>query len=245
MSWMNFSAQVGLALFFGGLIGLERQWRQRSTGLRTNGLVAVGAAMFVIMGGLLGGHDGQVHVAAYVVSGIGFLGGGVILKEGANVRGVNTAATLWCTAAIGTLVGSGHILFAALGTAGVLVANLILRPIARLINQTPVSTEGSEIIYHVHCSCRTPREAHIRALLLQAVGPTPLQLLTLQSKDQEGGDYVDVSAKLKTIGRKDDVLEQIVTRLSLEAAVTSISWHVASMIDTEEAEITTDSGAHS
>jgi putative Mg2+ transporter-C (MgtC) family protein len=82
-------------------------------------------------------------------------------------------------------------------------------------------------------------------LLLQAVGPTPLQLLTLQSKDQEGGDYVDVSAKLKTIGRKDDVLEQIVTRLSLEAAVTSISWHVASMIDTEEAEITTDSGAHS
>jgi len=64
MSWVNFSAQVGLALFFGGLIGLERQWRQRSTGLRTNGLVAVGAAMFVIMGGLLGGHDGQVHTAA-------------------------------------------------------------------------------------------------------------------------------------------------------------------------------------
>ena len=93
MSWLSFSVQVGLALFFGGLIGLERQWRQRSTGLRTNGLVAVGAAMFVIMGGLLGGHDGQVHVAAYVVSGIGFLGGGVILKEGANVRGVNTAAT--------------------------------------------------------------------------------------------------------------------------------------------------------
>jgi putative Mg2+ transporter-C (MgtC) family protein len=76
MSWLSFSAQVGLALLFGGLIGLERQWRQRSTGLRTNSLVAVGAAMFVIMGGLLGGHDGQVHVAAYVVSGIGFLGAG-------------------------------------------------------------------------------------------------------------------------------------------------------------------------
>jgi putative Mg2+ transporter-C (MgtC) family protein len=104
MNWLGLSMEVGLALFFGGLIGLERQWRQRTTGLRTNGLVAVGAAMFVMMGGLVGGHDGQVRVAAYVVSGIGFLGGGVILKEGASVRGVNTAATLWCTAAIGTLV---------------------------------------------------------------------------------------------------------------------------------------------
>ena len=244
MSWVSFSAQVGLALFFGGLIGLERQWRQRSTGLRTNGLVAVGAAMFVIMGGLLGGHDGQVHVAAYVVSGIGFLGGGVILKEGANVRGVNTAATLWCTAAIGTLVGSGQIRFAALGTAGVLVANLILRPVARLINRTPLTNEGSEILYHLHCTCRTRREAHIRALLLQAVEPMPLQLLTLQSKDQEGADYVEVSAKLKTVGRKDEYLEQIVTRLSLEADVTSISWHLISMIDTEEADLENDAEAH-
>ena len=72
----------------------------------------------------------------------------------------------------------------------------------------------------------------------------PLQLLTLQSKDQEGADYVDVSAKLRSVGRKDDYLEQIVTRLSLEADVTSISWHVISMIDTEEAEATSDAGAH-
>ena len=73
INWWSLSAEVDLALFFGGLIGLERQWRERSTGLRTNGLVAVGAARFVIMGGLLGGHDSQVHVAAYLVSGIGFL----------------------------------------------------------------------------------------------------------------------------------------------------------------------------
>ena len=93
---------------------------------------------------------------------------------------------------------------------------------------------------HLRCICRALREAHIRARLLQAVGPTPLQFLTLQSKDQEGSDYVDVSAKLRTVGRKDDQLEQIVTRLSLESDVTSISWHVASMIDTEEAELPSD-----
>ena len=74
------------------------------TGLRTNGLVAVGSAMFVMMGGLIAGDGSQGRVASYVVSGIGFLGGGVILKDGFNIRGINTAATLWCTAAVGTMV---------------------------------------------------------------------------------------------------------------------------------------------
>src|SRR3977135_3880 len=104
------------ALLIGGLIGLERQWRQRMTGLRTNGLVAVGSAMFVMMGGLTTGDGSQGRVAAYVVSGIGFLGGGVILKDGFNIRGMNTAATLWCTAAVGTLAGLGYLGLAAIGT---------------------------------------------------------------------------------------------------------------------------------
>jgi putative Mg2+ transporter-C (MgtC) family protein len=122
------------ALLLGGVIGLERQWRQRMTGLRTNGLVAVGSAMFVMMGGLIVGDGSQGRVAAYVVSGIGFLGGGVILKDGFNIRGLNTAATLWCTAAVGTLAGLGRFDFAVLGALGVLSANLILRPIAHLVN---------------------------------------------------------------------------------------------------------------
>src|SRR5579863_5302098 len=135
------------ALLLGGAIGLERQWRQRMTGLRTNGLVAVGSAMFVMMGGLIAGGATQGQVAAYVVSGIGFLCGGVILKDGFNIRGLNTAATLWCTAAVGTLAGLGHPGFAAMGTVGVLAANLVLRPIAHRINRTPVEKEEHEILY--------------------------------------------------------------------------------------------------
>ena len=83
------------AFILGGLIGLERQYRQRTAGLRTNILVAVGAAIFVDAGNRLTGHDGAVHIMAYVVSGIGFLGAGVIMREEGNVRGINTAATLW------------------------------------------------------------------------------------------------------------------------------------------------------
>lgn len=80
--------------------GIERQ---RTAELRTNALVAMGLAMFVMMGWVIAGANGQSRVTAYIVSGIGFIGGGVILKEGFSIRGLNTAATLWCTAAIGTL----------------------------------------------------------------------------------------------------------------------------------------------
>jgi putative Mg2+ transporter-C (MgtC) family protein len=97
-------------------------------GLRTNALVASGAAMFVMMGGLIACDGSQGRIAAYVMSGIGFLGGGVILKDGMTTRGLNTAATLWCTAAIGTLSGLGTARFSLVGTLGIIGANILLRP---------------------------------------------------------------------------------------------------------------------
>jgi putative Mg2+ transporter-C (MgtC) family protein len=90
------------AFVLGTLIGAERQYRQRTAGLRTNVLVAVGAAAFVDLAMHLDGADGAVRVIAYVVSGIGFLGAGVIMKQGMDVRGLNTAATLWASAAVGS-----------------------------------------------------------------------------------------------------------------------------------------------
>jgi putative Mg2+ transporter-C (MgtC) family protein len=240
MNWMDFAIRMFAALLLGGAIGLERQWRQRTTGLRTNGLVAVGAAMFIMMGGLIAGGDSQGRVASYVVSGIGFLGGGVILKDGFNLRGMNTAATLWCTAAVGTLAGLGHIGLAAMGTAGVLAANLILRPVAFLINRTPVEKkEEHEILYRLRCTCRTADEANIRTMLIQNVGRSPLTLVALHSLDDELLARVNVKAYMKSIGPKEEALEQIVTRLSLEAGVTAISWEVAAAVDVEDASITT------
>ena len=97
---------IGSAFVLGGAIGLERQFRQRTAGLRTNTLVAVGAAVFVDMAMRLAGHEGAVRVVAYVVSGIGFLGAGVIMKDGAQVSGLNTAATLWGSAAVGACAGA-------------------------------------------------------------------------------------------------------------------------------------------
>jgi putative Mg2+ transporter-C (MgtC) family protein len=239
MNWIDFGIRILAALFLGGVIGLERQWRQRMTGLRTNGLVAAGSAMFVMMGGLIAGDGNQGRVAAYVVSGIGFLGGGVILKDGFNIRGLNTAATLWCTAAVGTLAGLGYFGFAAMGALGVLSANLILRPLAHLINRAPAQKEEHEILYRVRCTCRTADEAHIRALLIQNAGRTDLTLMALQSLDEEVLSRVNVKAYLKSIGPKEQAIEQIVTRLSLEPGVTAISWEVAAAVDAEEASLST------
>ena len=105
MDWKVFLLRVTVALVLGALIGAERQLRQRLTGLRTNALVSTGACLFVLMTQAVPGMAATdaSRIAAYVVSGIGFLGGGVIMRDGLNVRGLNTAATLWCTAAVGVL----------------------------------------------------------------------------------------------------------------------------------------------
>lgn len=234
---MDFAIRIFAALFLGAVIGLERQWRQRMTGLRTNGLVAVGAAMFVMMGGLIAGDGSQGRVAAYVVSGIGFLGGGVILKDGFNISGMNTAATLWCTAAVGTLAGLGRLEFAAIGALSVLSANVVLRPVAHLINRSPVQTQDHEILYRLRCTCRTADEANVRTILIQDAGRTQLTLIALHSIDDELLARVNVKAYLKAIGRKEEALEQIVTRLGLEAGVTAVSWEVVAAVDAEDGSI--------
>src|SRR6476661_10203239 len=97
---------LAVAFVLGTLIGAERQYRQRSAGLRTNVLVAVGAAAFVDLANHLTGSEGSVRVIAYVVSGIGFLGARGIIKKGMNIRGLNTAATLWASAAVGCCAGA-------------------------------------------------------------------------------------------------------------------------------------------
>ena len=232
MAWYVFAIRLIVALVLGALIGAERQWRQRTAGLRTNCLVAVGSAMFVMMGGLIS-LDGQGRVAAYVVSGIGFLGGGVILKDGFSIRGLNTAATLWCTAAIGTLAGLGYTTLSFSGTGAILAANLALRPLAQHINRTPVQAPEEVVLYLFECVCRTSDEGHMRALLLENISRTHLLLYALYSEDEETNS-VRVRAQVKSVGRKDDLLEQIVTRLSLEPSVTTIRWEIVSALDGEE-----------
>jgi putative Mg2+ transporter-C (MgtC) family protein len=222
---------LGVATLLGAVIGFERQWRQRMAGLRTNTLVAIGAASFVIFSGLFPGDDSPTRVAAQVVSGIGFLGAGIIFREGLQVTGLNTAATLWCSAAVGLLSGSGHSLHAALATGFVVLVNLILRPLVRIINRQPFSQVETDFHYRVRVVCRNPEEAHVRALLLQSTSNGQLSLRRLESTDLEESGRVEVIAQLTAHSKNDAVLEQVVGRLSLEPTVSAASWSVGPMLE--------------
>src|SRR6516165_6254480 len=151
-----------VALLLGSLIGFERQWRQRMAGLRTNTLVSLGAAIFVVFASQFS-DTSPTRVAAQVVSGIGFLGAGVIFKEGLNVRGLNTAATLWCSAAVGLLAGEGFALYALLAPVLVLGANTLLRPIVRTINRQPIDSTEEEHHYLISIDCRAARASETSA----------------------------------------------------------------------------------
>jgi putative Mg2+ transporter-C (MgtC) family protein len=224
---IQFVSRLSLALLLGAFIGLERQWRQRTAGLRTNSLVATGSALFVMLASVTTPDTtGMARIAAQVVSGIGFLGAGVILREGLSVRGLNTAATLWCAAAVGTLAGAGWKLAAVTGTLAVLAIHLCLRPLALRINRQPIDTSDLITQYRVLLVCGQNDEARIRASLLQTVTPTSLILRSLLSEDQENSARVEVKAILISNGRDDAVLEQLVGRLSLEPGVSAVSWEI-------------------
>ncbi len=224
---------LAVALALSAVIGFERQWRNRLAGLRTNTLVALGAATFVIFASLVPGENSPTRVAAQVVSGIGFLGAGLIFREGLSVRGLNTAATLWCSAAIGVCCGAGFLLFATVATGFVVFVNLLLRPIVNFINRQPLTATELEIGYIISVTCRSPDEAHVRALLLQGLAGGGVGLRRLDSNDVGDSGRVCVTAYVTASHRVDADIERIVGRLSLEQTVSAARWQAEVQLDSE------------
>jgi putative Mg2+ transporter-C (MgtC) family protein len=124
------------AALLGMALGMERELKQKDAGLRTNILIAVGAALFTLMSIELAGPEGdQGRIAAQIVTGIGFLGAGAIMRTDAGVQGLTTAATVWVNAAVGVAAGGGAYHLAFFATGITLAALLILQPIERMIAQ--------------------------------------------------------------------------------------------------------------
>ena len=218
--------RLATALLAGAAIGVERQWNQKRAGLRTNALVSLGAAGFVAFSSVAGQGD-PTRIAAQVVSGIGFLGAGIIFREGIDVRGLNTAATLWCSAMVGTFAGGGFYAIS-LGAAGIVVlTNIAMRPailhIRRTQQQVAPDTEA-ETQYSIAVTCRSAEEAHVRSLLLHALSQGGLGLRRIESTDLTETGKVRVMAETCAVARKDGTLESIVGRMSLEPFVSAVSW---------------------
>ena len=222
--------RIALGIVLGAAVGIERQWRARMAGLRTNALVSLGATLFVIMGayGFEGPDADPTRVAAQIVSGIGFLGAGVIMKQGPSVTGLTTPATLWATAAVGALAGGGMYWVAVFGAGAIMLANTLLRPLGRMMDHQPARTGREEppADYTFEVTCHGDAEAHIRGLTVQSISRPEFQLRSVQSFDIPDSVRVRVVAELAAAERDDGLLESAVSRLSLEPLVTHVRWEV-------------------
>lgn len=200
------------------LIGLERQIRHRMVGLRTNVLVCIGAFLFVYLSFGINASD-KTRIAAQVVSGIGFLGAGVILRNGNKIKGLNTAATLWCVAAIGVLCASGLILEATLGTIFVLLSNIILRLASLLIMEKVKKDENEK--YTIRINCKKEKEEKVRNNFAKIIDSNNLVLSSF-----ERSEITEDEIKLKAIviTSTPSKVEIVINKISTEPGVVSITW---------------------
>jgi putative Mg2+ transporter-C (MgtC) family protein len=233
---LDLALRIAAAILFGAAIGLERQWRLRTAGIRTNALVSVGAALFVIVGAFAWTGPGAdpSRVAAQVVSGIGFLGAGVILRDGLNIRGLTTAATLWCAAAVGSLAGAGLYWIALIGTVAIVATNTLLRPFSRMVNRRTaprqaLESEDREQItdFSLEFVTTDKSEMRVRAMVLQALSIPELTLRsidTMPMKDSRRKIVATVSAAASV---EPSLLEQVLRSIGLDPKVISSRWWAA------------------
>lgn len=220
---IDLTISVVVAFLLATLIGAERQYRQRSAGLRTNVLVAIGAATFVSLGFRINGAAGASQIAAYVVSGIGFLGAGAIMKEGSKVWGLNTAATFWCSAAIGALSGYGLIVEASVVTAAVLAGNTLLRPLVNAINRAPFDERASEATYEVLVMTEAAHVGEVRDRVIEALEEASYPVRDVEVVERSD-EVTEVIATLVSTAVEPAELDAAAEKIAKSPHVSHASW---------------------
>lgn len=221
--FIQLTLSIVVAFVLATLIGAERQYRQRNAGLRTNVLVAVGAATFVTIGERVNGAAGAAQVAAYVVSGIGFLGAGVIMKDGSRISGLNTAATLWCSAAVGVLSGVGMMAEAAVVTIAILAGNTLLRPLVNAINRAPIDERTAEASFDVHAVTDPEHVSQVRELLIETLEKASYPVRDVEVVERSD-ELTELSATLVSTAIEPDELDAVAEELERSRLVSHASW---------------------
>lgn len=212
--------RISISFILAFLIGFERQYRRRSVGFRTYALVSIGSFLFVTFSVQNNSGDFS-RIAAQVVSGMGFLGAGVILKDGSNIKGLNTAATLWCCAAIGVLCATGLLLEATIGTIFILFSNVILRFIGRKMDET--LRHKMEENYTITVKCYKENRDEIRSVISKNIKPDISKLKNVESHTYED-NKVKIKAKITVLSNNDNWIEELINKINLKDGVLSIGW---------------------
>ena len=223
METLDLALRIFSGLALGAAIGFERQLRSRTAGVRTNALVSLGSALFVIMGAFSFEGADPTRVAAQIVSGIGFLGAGVIMKQGVSVTGLNTAATLWASAAVGALAGGGLILVAVGGAAAVMLSNVALRPVGRLLDRRSreAGREAVTTEYVFVVRSATDAEVATRSQVVSALQRPEFTLHSLDARDLASGE-VELTARLTALERSDAAFEAAIADIIPVPELTSV-----------------------
>lgn len=223
LQFLDSVVSLTAAFVFGALIGAERQYRQRTAGLRTTVLVAVGAAAFVDLAQRIAGTAEAVRVISYVVSGIGFLGAGVIMKDGTNVHGLNTAATLWCAAAVGACTGTDMLAEGALLTFFILFGNTALRHLVNMINRIPISERDGEATYEVSVISTLDAMPQARDLLVEKLEAANYGISDVEVIER-GETKAEIKATLVHIALDPAGLEAVLVEVAKAPGVLHTTW---------------------
>lgn len=224
MDLLDFASRIVVALLLGIFIGFERQLTGHPAGIRTNMLICLGSCMFLLFPMIMGSDDIQ-RVASYIVSGVGFLCSGVIFKENGTVKGLNTAATLWCSAAIGVLSSSGMFGYAFVATFILITTNILFRPLSQKVRPLDSFNE-EESFYKITIICGELDELDIRSSILKETKDTKLTLTELDTNDL-GNKKVQIEATYKFTGKRiDDTIEKLVSKLSLKNSIKKVGWEI-------------------
>jgi putative Mg2+ transporter-C (MgtC) family protein len=187
MTLGTFLLQLLLALALGSLVGLERQWHRRLLDLKTTALVSLGACLFMGVSASASGYVDPIRMASQIVVGVGFIGGGLLWRQGMVTHGINTAATLWCSAAIGTLCGLGRLGEASAAALLLVLANTVLRDVARRLNlrMGPTDVLSEQVAFDVECEA--PQVDGVRQALLAALSAQRAELHALTEARNASG----------------------------------------------------------
>lgn len=229
----GFSLRLLLAVILGFFVGLERQWTKHQAGILTNVIVCVGAYAYTAFSYISMSNSGDVDVtriAAQVVSGVGFLGAGLILRDGINIRGLSTAATIWTTAAVGILCTIPNILFSIIVALAIVILHLVLHPLSAFIDKRKDykkdNTSNRECFYKISIKCTEESETDIRSHLIKTIRSKDNVLLhNLESVATDDGN-IKIRAYITTNKKNDEVVENLLIHIGKDTGIITAGWKI-------------------
>lgn len=225
----GFAIRLLIAAGLGILIGAERQLTKHRTGILTNVIVCVGSFAFTAFSYLAkDGSSDVTRVAAQIVSGIGFLGAGVIISDGTKIKGINTAASIWASASVGILCCLDRWWFAAMVAGTIVLAHIVIHPITEFITKKQEYNKGKtdklETFYRISIVCSEENADEIKKNIIEYFRELDDVLLrNLEMSDVDGGN-VKVRAEISTKRKNNELVEHIITHVGKHEDIISTGW---------------------